>query len=221
MPHRKPIADRDAAAAEAARRAQLLDRRAAQLAGRIGVQGAADAMPGLSAERRMAVRCGDAWYGFALDDVQEVLPMAPVTPLPAALPGTLGLFGHRGRLANLLDMAVLLGLPAERAGNGNGRGKPAGHILVLRPLSPAEAGSAVPPVLALAVDRVAGAVPAAAVPTEAQAAGAADVAMRYAAVPPGHLGAAETLMALVDLPRLLQPVLSRLSPLAANPGAPL
>ncbi len=56
-------------------------------------------------------------YALPVEQVQEVLRPAPITRVPMALPAVRGLLHLRGAIVTVLDLALVLGLPAcdERA----------------------------------------------------------------------------------------------------------
>lgn len=68
--------------------------------------------------RALLVPVRDDWYAFPLERIGEVLDEAPVTRLPDAPRSVLGLVNVRGRVVPVLDLAVLLGLPALEGGTG-------------------------------------------------------------------------------------------------------
>lgn len=62
------------------------------------------------------LQIGAARVALSLDALREVIPCPPAFgSLPAAATGLLGAIGLRGRVVPVLDLRVVLGLPAERA----------------------------------------------------------------------------------------------------------
>jgi purine-binding chemotaxis protein CheW len=55
-------------------------------------------------------RLGDFLFGVQAGRVQEVLRGVPVTPVPLAPPGLVGLLNLRGQVVNVLDLKKRLGL---------------------------------------------------------------------------------------------------------------
>ncbi|WP_439888602.1 chemotaxis protein CheW [Pseudomonas sp. MBLB4123] len=55
---------------------------------------------------------GGELYGIGSEHVAEVLPLAQYTPLPGTPPHVLGIVSVRGHIVSLLDLRVLLELPA-------------------------------------------------------------------------------------------------------------
>lgn len=199
MPHRQlpdPRAIADSLRPTEAMRERLLAERTRRLATRPLRSLAAPAVAAATAaERRLVVEVAGDYYGLALASAVEVLAPLPVGPVPTAPPAMIGLFAHRGRLYNLLDMAALLGSPRPRT-----PGLPKGRLLVLEDID----GAAI----ALLADAVLGAAPATPLPTEAEAAGSGEGALRYARAPAGALGRDPVVFALLDLPRLLHPFIA-------------
>jgi len=81
------------------RRRQLAERRAAVMA-------AGPAAPVL------ILRLGAEFHALPLGSVAGVVPMAPITPLPRALPALCGVMNRHGEAWRVFDLARLLGLPA-------------------------------------------------------------------------------------------------------------
>lgn len=63
----------------------------------------------------LAVETGGESFALPLERVQEVYESGPLTPLPNAPPGVLGLSVLRGKPRLALSLATLLGLPADSA----------------------------------------------------------------------------------------------------------
>lgn len=119
-----------------ARKAALLDARAAALAGR-------KAMREQPAETAafLVCACGSERYGLPLAAVAGVSPERPCTALPGAPPALRGITASAGIIVSVLDLAACLGIARPEREPGTG------HVVRLR------AGE---PPLALAVDRVIG-----------------------------------------------------------------
>lgn len=109
--------------------ARLLARRAAGLQRRDEIEA-----PGLDV---VVWNLASERFALPLADVALLLPASKATPVPGSPPALLGLVTRRGRLLNIVDPALPLGVSRQDAA--------AGHLLVLR-------GTA--PYLALRVDRV-------------------------------------------------------------------
>lgn len=56
------------------------------------------------------------FFGVAVDEVQEVLRLQPMTPVPRADEAVTGLINLRGQIVTAVDLRVRLGLPARDAG---------------------------------------------------------------------------------------------------------
>jgi chemotaxis signal transduction protein len=162
---------------------RILDLRTASLANRGSA--AADVAPSV---RVMACAIGHETYGVPLSAALRVLPARPLAPAHAGSPALLGFLGHAGRLYGVLDLGAAV-LAAPGAG-----GSARGHLLLLRDRP-----------LALRVDGVLGVadvVPLTRGPgDEAVARGVTSIAHAAA----GMLADTETLVALLDLDRLLAP----------------
>ena len=61
-------------------------------------------------QSRLAVQVGERGYLLNLDDISEVSPIGPVTPVPLTRPWFLGITNVRGTLYAVSDFAVWLGL---------------------------------------------------------------------------------------------------------------
>jgi purine-binding chemotaxis protein CheW len=61
-------------------------------------------------------RLGDFLFGVQAGRVQEVLRGLPITPVPLAPPGVMGLLNLRGQVVNVLDLKKRLGLKETPAG---------------------------------------------------------------------------------------------------------
>jgi len=137
--------------------------------------------------------CGPDRVGLPLDQVAQVLPGRPVTPLPGAGPAVLGLIALAGRVVGLIALGRALGRTADCDPE-------TGHIVVMR-------GAATP--VALAVDRVLGVaqMPEGTLDTSYAEAGlSAEAVSGYA---PAGTGSgtgtsAESGFVAIDLPRLVR-----------------
>lgn len=56
---------------------------------------------------------GDALYAFDGVDVKEILPFLEIFPVPGAPPAVPGLISNRGDIEAVIDLHVVLGLPAR------------------------------------------------------------------------------------------------------------
>lgn len=176
------------------RASRLIEERTRQLARR-GTPGPALAAPVL------LLALGEENFGLPLVRAAEVVPAEPPTPLPGSPPAVLGLRARSGRLHAVLDLAILLNVPAQ--------GEAGGHDVLLRPLPGAPAGRR----LALRVGRVLSAVSPLPLPPERAPPAAGGIA--FHAVLPGR----GTLLAVLDLERLLRPYAAPATPLAPATGA--
>lgn len=61
--------------------------------------------------RHCTFRVGDHCLAVEADAVAEVLGDRPVTPVPLAPPGVVGIIHVRGRIVPILDPAIRIGLP--------------------------------------------------------------------------------------------------------------
>ncbi len=61
--------------------------------------------------RCIAVRVGESLYGIAMQDVQEVVGLRPLTRVFHAPPALAGITSLRGEVLPVIDLAALLGLP--------------------------------------------------------------------------------------------------------------
>jgi purine-binding chemotaxis protein CheW len=61
----------------------------------------------------LAFALGGERYALPLADLAGVLPLGRLTPVPGAPPELLGLINGRGRVCCVVDLARLLGLPAQ------------------------------------------------------------------------------------------------------------
>jgi purine-binding chemotaxis protein CheW len=93
-----------------------------------------------SARSLVVFRLEDQEYGLRLEEVERVLPMIEVSPLPAAPAALLGVINLHGRVVPVVDLRRRFGLPPRNYGLG-------GRLLVVR--SPRRT-------LAMPVDDVAG-----------------------------------------------------------------
>ncbi len=67
-------------------------------------------------DRVISVRVGAAVYGFAMDDVQEVIGLRPLTRVFLAPPAIAGVTNLRGEVLVVLGLSVILGgTPSEPA----------------------------------------------------------------------------------------------------------
>ena len=85
--------------------------------------------------------CAGRRFGVPLDTVSEILTPRPFTRLPGTGPEVCGLVGIRGRVLTVLDLGVVLGLPAA--------GPPPDHRLLLLDLGTRRIGAAVEEVAAI------------------------------------------------------------------------
>lgn len=104
---RFPAADTAGAADEAARAAAVLRRRAAALA-----RPPAAAAPAEHLEL-LVLRIGDEHWGIETRHVHEVAPVRELTPLPGTPAFVRGIVNVRGRVAAVLDLRRLAGLPEQ------------------------------------------------------------------------------------------------------------
>ncbi|HWJ09961.1 MAG TPA: chemotaxis protein CheW [Nocardioides sp.] len=56
------------------------------------------------------------FFGVAVEEVQEVLRLQPMTPVPRADEAVTGLINLRGQIVTAVDLRVRLGLPPRAAG---------------------------------------------------------------------------------------------------------
>jgi purine-binding chemotaxis protein CheW len=214
-----------------ARVARLLEERAERLARRGAAPQVAAAAPVL------VLAVGAERFGLDLRHVAEVLPVAPPTPLPGSPPAVLGLRARGGRLHTVLDLATLLGIIPDRSEASAG-----GHDVLLRP-GPRAAGTTGNRRFALRVGRALAAQAPLPLPPEhappstsgavafharlqspashspglavAEALGALPGAEALRASPEAETET-ETILAVLDLDRLLRPFAASSSP---APGA--
>lgn len=177
----------------AAQAERILEERTRQLAARPALL--APEQPKLAL---LVCQVGAELYGLPLAAVAQVVPQGPCARLPGAPAALLGLFGRAGQVFSVLDLGRALGA-APAAGDP----VEAGHFLLLRQA---------PRRLALRADRVLGVahvVPlagdAAALPRPDDGHPAQDRAVSGHALLPVALGGGGRLIALLALPRLLQP----------------
>ena len=72
----------------------------------------------MSAQRRViTLRLDGARYGVDVEQVQEVLREAEITPVPLAPRSVAGLLNLRGRIVTALDLRRCLGLPERPPGH--------------------------------------------------------------------------------------------------------
>jgi purine-binding chemotaxis protein CheW len=170
-----------------ARSARLLAERAERLARR----GAAAPVPPMAPVLLLAA--GGETFGIDLLRVAEVLPAEPACPLPGSPPAILGLRARAGRLHAVLDLAALLGLGAGPADAASG-----GHDVLLRP-DPRSTGARR---FALRVGRALAAEAPLPLPPDRSPPSPAGAVAFHARIPADD--GAETLLAVLDIDRLLQ-----------------
>ncbi|MCC6214034.1 MAG: CheW domain-containing protein [Polyangiaceae bacterium] len=93
----------------------------------VGAEGAQRALDARA--RCIAVHVGAGLYGLPIEYVQEVSEDRPVTRVFHAPPVVAGVTSLRGEVLAVLDLALLLGVPAPESGRG-------GRIVVVRELGP-------------------------------------------------------------------------------------
>ncbi|WP_338661402.1 chemotaxis protein CheW [Pararoseomonas sp. SCSIO 73927] len=174
-----------------ARAARLLEERAEALARR----GAPEPPRGAPV---LHLLVGAESFGVPLDRVAEVLPAEPPCPLPGAPPALLGLRARAGRLHAVLDLAALTG--AAPSGMAEDAPEGGGHDVLLRPGSGGRR-------LALRVGRALSAVEPLALPAERAPASPGDAVAFHAVLPE-----TDTVLAVLDLDRLLRPYAAPLPP---------
>ncbi|MCR0983001.1 chemotaxis protein CheW [Roseomonas populi] len=167
-----------------ARAARLLDERAEALARR----GAPEPPRGAPV---LVVAVGAETFGVPLARVAEVLPAEPPCPLPGAPPALLGLRARAGRLHAVLNLAALTGANAGDAPEG-------GHDVLLRP---GPGGRR----LALRVVRALSAAEPVPLPPERAPAGPGGAVAFHAMLPGPDPHGTATIIAVLDLDRLLRP----------------
>lgn len=99
-----------------------------------------------AATQWVVFRCADRRFGVPLESVTEIITPRPFTRLPGAGAEVCGLVGVRGRVVTVLDMGILLGLPASRL--------VADHRLLLLDVTGRRLGAAVDDVVAVAAARM-------------------------------------------------------------------
>jgi purine-binding chemotaxis protein CheW len=177
------------------RAARLLEERAERLARR-GVTATAPPMAPV-----LLLAAGGETFGLDLLRVAEVLPAEPPYPLPGSPPAVLGLRARAGRLHAVLDLAALLGLTPL----GAEEGPSGGHDVLLR-RDPRSATGARR--FALRVGRALGAQAPLPLPPERTPPSPGGAVAFHARLPE-----AETILAVLDIDRLLRPFApSSLSP---------
>jgi len=75
----------------------------------------------------LILRLGERRYSLPLSGVREVVACGPLVRLPRAPPVLRGAMNARGRVATVVDLGLLLGLPEA------GTGAPAERVLILEP----------------------------------------------------------------------------------------
>ncbi|AWN48012.1 chemotaxis protein CheW [Methylobacterium terrae] len=112
------------AALSAARIDEILDARTRALASR-------GAAPEVRATRALLLcRAGAETVGIGLEEVAEVFPFRPCTPVPGAPAALVGLTGRGGLLVSVVDLAAALGAAAA-PGAAPAEAAP-GHVVTLR-----------------------------------------------------------------------------------------
>jgi len=170
--------------------ARLLEERT----GRLARRGAAPERPTISPVLLLAV--GGETFGVDLRRVAEVLPAEPPTPLPGSPPAILGLRSRAGRLHAVLDLAALLGLAPGAGQSGSG-----GHDILLRPDPRSATGTRR---FALRVGRAMAAQAPMPLPPDRTPASPGGAVGFHAMIPAEAEGGAETIIAILDIDRLLQ-----------------
>jgi purine-binding chemotaxis protein CheW len=56
------------------------------------------------------------FFGMPVQDVQEVVPHLPITPVPSAPPAVAGLFSLRGEILTAIELRACLGFPPRPEG---------------------------------------------------------------------------------------------------------
>ncbi|MGC4123094.1 MAG: chemotaxis protein CheW [Myxococcales bacterium] len=74
--------------------------------------------------RHVVFRIGPERFGLPLAAVREVVPPATMSLVPRAPPAVRGIMNLRGRVVTVIELAGLLGLPAEQPPDG-------GKVLIL------------------------------------------------------------------------------------------
>jgi purine-binding chemotaxis protein CheW len=77
----------------------------------------------------IAFRVGGSWLAVDATQVQEILDLAPITPVPRAPPSIRGVMAFRGRVVAVLDLERFFGFAAGAAAID---GAPPPRILVVR-----------------------------------------------------------------------------------------
>lgn len=72
-------------------------------------------------EHLILFKVADEFYGFSVEDVKEIVELAPLTRLPNAPPIFLGIMNLRGRILKVVNLAQCLGLPSLAEDKGNQR----------------------------------------------------------------------------------------------------
>lgn len=57
--------------------------------------------------------CGTSWYAVPAERAEEVVTFPELTRVPGAPSHLLGVFAHRGEVVPVVDLAALVGHPAE------------------------------------------------------------------------------------------------------------
>jgi purine-binding chemotaxis protein CheW len=82
-------------------------------------------------QRHVVFRAGGERFALPLEAVREVvLPQPPFARVPRSGPAVRGAMNLRGRVVAVIDLALLLGLPAAAAGERDG------HVVVLEAARP-------------------------------------------------------------------------------------
>ncbi|KMO22129.1 hypothetical protein SQ03_01610 [Methylobacterium platani JCM 14648] len=173
-----------------ARIEEILDARTLSLAAR-------GAAPEARATQALLLcRAGAEAVGLRLDEVAEVFPFRPCTPVPGAPAALVGLTGRGGILVSVVDLAAALG-----AAQGQDSDRGPGHVVTLRRDGPR---------IGLKVDRVLSVVEAE-VAAGPEGLGRRAVAGYARAASPGSRRTndiAEAGFAVIDVPALLAPLLA-------------
>lgn len=67
----------------------------------------------------MTFKLGSVWYALNALQVQEVILVPELTPVPGAKPHILGIMNLRGRILPVFDLGLRLGLPAVKSATAN------------------------------------------------------------------------------------------------------
>jgi purine-binding chemotaxis protein CheW len=96
--------DRDTASGGETALRDLWRRRAAELA-----RPQQEAEDSLRWEKVIILRIGKERYAFRVDDVEEIMRLLPITPVPCVPPYLLGVVNRRGSILPIVDLQVFFG----------------------------------------------------------------------------------------------------------------